>query len=94
MERGVFEDEEVVSGFEAPVGVTNAGDGSGRLFLVEKTGRIRVIQDGQLLEVDGNAGTVRVVAVPMGVRSKNVRRRLVRWRNTRTRRSRMTSDSK
>jgi glucose/arabinose dehydrogenase len=37
------------SGFDAPVYVTNAGDGSNRLFVVEQPGRIRVIRDGQLV---------------------------------------------
>ena len=41
---------EVVSGLENPLLVTNAGDGSGRLFVVEQTGSIWVIQDGQLSE--------------------------------------------
>jgi glucose/arabinose dehydrogenase len=39
---------EVVSGLENPLLVTNAGDGSGRLFVVEQTGAIWIIQDGQL----------------------------------------------
>ena len=34
---------------EAPVQITNAGDGSGRLFVVEQKGRIRIISDGGLL---------------------------------------------
>ena len=34
---------------ELPVQITNAGDGSGRLFVVEQMGRIRVISDGNLL---------------------------------------------
>jgi glucose/arabinose dehydrogenase len=38
------------SGLEAPVYVTNAGDSSNRLFVVEQPGRIRVIRDGQLIE--------------------------------------------
>jgi glucose/arabinose dehydrogenase len=42
--------EPVAEGFEAPLGVTNAGDGSGRLFVVEQTGAIRIIDDGTVLE--------------------------------------------
>ena len=38
--------ETVASGLSAPVLVTHAGDGSGRLFVVEQTGRIRII-DGE-----------------------------------------------
>ncbi len=37
------------SGFNAPVGLTNAGDGSGRLFVVEKGGRIKIIKNGNTL---------------------------------------------
>jgi glucose/arabinose dehydrogenase len=37
------------SGLSSPVLVTNAGDGSGRLFVVEQTGRIRVITAGGTL---------------------------------------------
>jgi glucose/arabinose dehydrogenase len=38
----------VVSGLQRPVDLQ--ADGSGRLFVIEKSGRIRIIQDGQLLE--------------------------------------------
>jgi glucose/arabinose dehydrogenase len=38
------------SGFKLPVYLTNAGDGSGRTFVVEKAGLIRVIKDGKVLE--------------------------------------------
>ena len=33
----------VASGFTRPTFVTNAGDGSGRLFVVEKSGKIRIV---------------------------------------------------
>ncbi|HEV2852125.1 MAG TPA: PQQ-dependent sugar dehydrogenase [Thermoanaerobaculia bacterium] len=39
----------VPSGLTAPVGVTHAGDGSGRLFIVEQVGRIRIWDGTQLL---------------------------------------------
>ncbi|NWG19856.1 MAG: PQQ-dependent sugar dehydrogenase [Chloroflexi bacterium] len=39
----------VASGFDRPLYVTHAGDGSGRLFVVEKVGRINVVRDGQVL---------------------------------------------
>ena len=40
---------QVASGLSDPVYLTHAGDGSGRLFIVEQTGRIRVIRNGVLL---------------------------------------------
>ncbi len=39
----------VAGGLERPVYVTHAGDGSERLFALEQAGRIRVLQDGELL---------------------------------------------
>lgn len=33
----------------SPVGIENAGDGSGRLFIVSQNGKIQVIKDGKLL---------------------------------------------
>jgi glucose/arabinose dehydrogenase len=42
--------EPLVEDLAQPLFVTHAGDGSGRLFIVEKVGRIRIVQDGKLLE--------------------------------------------
>jgi glucose/arabinose dehydrogenase len=38
-----------VSGLAAPVDVTNAGDGSARVFVAEQAGRIRIVKAGTLL---------------------------------------------
>jgi glucose/arabinose dehydrogenase len=38
----------VASGMEAPLLVTNAGDGSDRLFVVEQVGRIRIVTGGRV----------------------------------------------
>ncbi len=40
--------DEIVAGLELPVQVTHAGDSSGRLFVVEQKGRIRIIKDGAI----------------------------------------------
>ena len=40
--------EPIASGFKRPVYLTHAGDGTGRLFVVEQPGRIWVIENGQL----------------------------------------------
>lgn len=42
----------VVDGFEQPLYVTDAGDGSGRLFVVEQGGRIKVVRDGRISSGD------------------------------------------
>ena len=39
----------LVGGLSAPVDIANAGDSSGRLFVVEQLGKIRIIQNGTLL---------------------------------------------
>lgn len=36
----------VARGFEAPLALTHAGDGSGRLFVVEQGGLVKVVRDG------------------------------------------------
>jgi glucose/arabinose dehydrogenase len=51
----------VVGGLVDPIGVTNAGDGSGRLFVVQRSGQVRVVNpDGSLrgapfLDMSGSA---------------------------------------
>jgi glucose/arabinose dehydrogenase len=40
---------QVASGLERPVHITHAGDGSGRIFIVEQAGRIQILDDGGLL---------------------------------------------
>jgi glucose/arabinose dehydrogenase len=41
----------IASSFDRPVQVTNAGDGSNRLFVVEQGGRVRIIDGGSVLPV-------------------------------------------
>lgn len=38
----------VAEGLEMPVGLTHAGDGSGRIFVIEQTGKIRVLRESVL----------------------------------------------
>ena len=38
----------VVGGLTAPIGITHAGDGSGRTFVIEQGGTIRIIKDGRV----------------------------------------------
>jgi glucose/arabinose dehydrogenase len=39
----------VASGFSQPIGIANAGDGSGRLFIVEQGGLVKIIKHGATL---------------------------------------------
>jgi glucose/arabinose dehydrogenase len=39
----------VAGGLDAPLFVTGAGDGSGRLFVVQQGGQIRIVENGRLL---------------------------------------------
>lgn len=39
----------VAGGLKHPTTITNAADGSGRLFIVEQGGKIRILHDGQVL---------------------------------------------
>src|SRR6186997_2666947 len=41
--------EPFVDGLDSPLAAVNAGDGSGRLFVVEQGGLIRIVKDGKLL---------------------------------------------
>lgn len=47
---GAYRLEEVFVGLSSPVGIVDPGDDSGRLFIVEQTGTIRVAVDGSVLE--------------------------------------------
>ncbi|MFL6196091.1 MAG: PQQ-dependent sugar dehydrogenase [Thermoanaerobaculia bacterium] len=40
---------QITAGLASPIGVTNAGDGSGRLFIVQQTGQIRIWNGASLL---------------------------------------------
>ena len=40
---------EIAGGLEKPTDISSPGDGSGRVFVLEQPGRIRIIQNGQLM---------------------------------------------
>jgi glucose/arabinose dehydrogenase len=42
--------QRVTGGLDTPVGIANARDGSQRLFIVEKAGRIRIVHNGELAD--------------------------------------------
>ena len=41
--------ETVADGLQAPLAVTSAGDGSGRIFVVQQGGQVRIVRDGALV---------------------------------------------
>jgi len=41
--------QQIATGFSQPVAIAHAGDGSGRIFVVERAGVIRIIQNGTVL---------------------------------------------
>jgi glucose/arabinose dehydrogenase len=45
-----YEWQPIASGLQRPVDIQPANDGSGRLFIIEKTGYIRIYENGQLLD--------------------------------------------
>ena len=45
----IIEWDQVVSGLTQPTTVTNAGDGSGRIFIVQETGEILILMNGSVL---------------------------------------------
>lgn len=67
-----------VGGFAEPLQITHAGDGSGRLFVAEREGRIRIIKNGAVLSTPflniknrlGSNGSLHGVAFPPGYTGK------------------------
>ncbi|MCC7205736.1 MAG: PQQ-dependent sugar dehydrogenase [Anaerolineae bacterium] len=49
-DRRLYQWTPIAGRFDLPVGITHAGDGSGRLFVLEQAGFIWIIQDEQQLE--------------------------------------------
>ena len=48
-DKSSFKFSRIASGLQNPLYVTGAADGSGRLFIVEQIGRIRIVKNGALL---------------------------------------------
>ncbi len=76
----------LVSGASQPVHVAHAGDGSGRIFVVEQGGRIRIIRNGVLeampfLDIGGRVSCcgergLLSVAFPPGYEQRSLLRQL------------------
>src|SRR5205809_5953240 len=41
--------QQVAEGLTSPVGLMNAGDGSARIFVIEQSGKIKIIKNGTVL---------------------------------------------
>jgi len=71
----------VASGFTSPVHITKAGEGSGRIFVVERGGVIKIMKDGVVsgapfLDISARIGTageggLLSLAFPPGYAMKN-----------------------
>ncbi len=48
-DNSAFKFTRIATGLQSPVYLTGAGDGSGRIFIVEQIGRIRIVKNGVLL---------------------------------------------
>ncbi|MEX2219738.1 MAG: PQQ-dependent sugar dehydrogenase [Phycisphaerales bacterium] len=64
--------EPVASGLVAPIYATHAGDNSGRLFIVDQTGKILILQNGQVLATPFLDLTSEIVAVNLGFDERGV----------------------
>ncbi len=49
LDPGNISFREIIGGLTNPIFVTNAGDGSGRIFIIEQAGYIRILKNGSLL---------------------------------------------
>lgn len=54
--------QSVATGLSAPIDLLSAGDGTNRLFIVEQTGRIRVLKNGALLATPFLNVSARIIA--------------------------------
>ena len=46
--RSIFKLTPVASGFTSPVGMATPGDGSGRIFVFEQAGKIKIVMNGNI----------------------------------------------